>query len=64
MEHTVAQRNSKNRLDRTVELKPVAAVTRADYVDMLLDNVIPAVAANVLVAANTELFTYNRSTCK
>ena len=45
VKRTVAQRTSKNRLVGTVELKPVTAVRRAEYVDMLLDSVITAIAA-------------------
>ena len=45
VERTVAQRTSKNRLVGTVELKPVTDVRRAEYVNMLLDNVIAAIAA-------------------
>ena len=45
VEPTVVQSTSKNCLAGTVELKPVTAVRRAEYVDMLLDNVIPAIVA-------------------
>ncbi|CAI5709869.1 unnamed protein product [Hyaloperonospora brassicae] len=45
VERTFAQRTNKSRLVGNVELKPVTAVKRAEYVDMLLENVIPAITA-------------------
>ena len=45
LERKIAQRTSKNRSAGTIETNPVTAVTRAEYVTMLLDNVIPAIAA-------------------
>lgn len=44
-ERKVAQRTSKNRPTGTVETEPITSVTRAEYVVMLLDNVLPAIAA-------------------
>ena len=45
VERTVPQRTIKNRPVGNVELKPVTAVIRAEYVDISLDNVIPAISA-------------------
>ena len=45
MEQTVAQQTRKNSLVGAVESRPVTFVRRSEYGDMLLDNVIPVIAA-------------------
>nr|CCA27377.1 mar1 transposase putative [Albugo laibachii Nc14] len=56
VERNIAQRTSTNLPAGTIETMPVTAVTRTEYVTMLLNNVIPAIATKFPRRSHRKVF--------